>query len=393
MAVAAKRQKPTLNPHMLKWAREWRGRTLEEAAHRVGKTAEDIAEWEATPGGPTVRQARTLADFYDRQFLEFFRKSPPPVKEPELVTDFRMHRDAPNPKETRELKIIQAWAEAQRANALDLFVEIGETPPSIPEEFFSSTSEDPEEAAEHARRALRFPMSEQTGLPSSKRDQLPAIIRKKAEDAGILALRHSGLADFHARGICIFAEPLPIIIFGNESPAAQAFTLAHELAHVALKESGISGNRSKDASKIERWCDQFAAAFLMPRSEIANVLGSPLNPPLDEMSDERLNDLATRFRVSAHAMVIRLVHLGYINAGFYWGVKKPLFDAIEAKYKSMARSKYYGSRYRSSLGNLYTGLVLEAWNSGRITNHSAAEYMGIKNFEHLFAIRDNFAGS
>ena len=111
------------------------------------------------------------------------------------------------------------------------------------------------------------------------------------------------------------------------------------------------------------------------------------------MSDERLAELASRFRVSPHAMVIRLVHLGYINANFYWGVKKPLFDAIEAKYKSMGRPKYYGSRYRSSLGNLYTGLVIEAWNSGRITNHSAAEYMGIKNFEHLFAIRDNFAGS
>jgi Zn-dependent peptidase ImmA (M78 family) len=393
MAVAVKRQKPTLNPQMLKWAREWRGRSLEEAANRVGKNPEDIAEWETKPGGPTVRQARSLAEFYDRQFLEFFRASPPPVQEPRLVTDFRMHRDAPNPKETRELKIIQAWAEAQRENAIDLFSEIGEVPPSIPNALFCDASADPEEAAERARRVLKFPVSEQTGLPSSKRDQLPAIIRKKLEDTGILTLKHSGLADFHARGICIFATPLPVIIFGNESPAAQAFTLAHELGHVALKESGISGTRNKDASKIERWCDQFAAAFLMPRTEIVGILGNPLMPPLDEMSDERLAELASRFRVSPHAMVIRLVHLGYINANFYWGVKKPFFDAIEAKYKSMGRPKYYGSRYRSSLGNLYTGLVIEAWNSGRITNHSAAEYMGIKNFEHLFAIRDNFAGS
>ena len=35
----------------------------------------------------------------------------------------------------------------------------------------------------------------------------------------------------------------------------------------------------------------------------------------------------------------------------------------------------------------------EAWSSGRITNHNAAEYMGIKNFEHLYAIRDNFNSS
>ncbi|MCK1283439.1 ImmA/IrrE family metallo-endopeptidase [Bradyrhizobium sp. 44] len=393
MAVAAKKQKPALNPQMLRWAREWRGRTLEEAAHRVGKTPEDIAEWEATPGGPTVRQARTLADFYNRQFLEFFRSTPPPIREPRLVTDFRLHRDAPNPKETRELKIIQAWAEAQRANALDLFEEIGEAPPSLPAELFSTPDSPSEEAAERARRVLKFPFIEQTKLPASKRDELPAIIRKKLEGLGILTLKHSGLADFHARGICIFATPLPVIIFGNESPAAQAFTLAHELAHVSLKESGISGKRSKDAAAIERWCDQFAAAFLMPRSEVAALLGPPRRPQLEEMTDEWLNGIASHFRVSAHAMLIRLVNLDYIKASFYWGVKKPLFDAHEANYKSFGRPKYYGSRYRSSLGNLYTGLVLEAWNSGRITNHSAAEYMGIKNFEHLFDIRSHFAGS
>ncbi|WP_316233931.1 XRE family transcriptional regulator [Bradyrhizobium sp. SZCCHNR1098] len=392
MAVAAKKQKPALNPQMLKWAREWRGRTLEEAARRVGKTAEDIAEWESTPGGPTVRQARALADFYDRQFLEFFLATPPPIQEPQLVTDFRLHRDAPNPKETRELRIIQAWAEAKRTNALDLFEEIDDAPPSIPDELYSRAGSDPEEAAERVRRILSFPFSEQAKLPASRQEQLPTILRKKLEGVGILTLKHSGLADFQARGICIFATPLPIVVFGNESPAAQAFTLAHELAHVSLKESGISGKRSKDAAAIERWCDQFAAAFLMPRSEVVALLGPPHRPQLEDMRDEWINGIASHFRVSPHAMLIRLVHLGYVKASFYWSVKKPLFDAQEASYKSFGRPKYYGSRYRSSLGNLYTGLVLEAWNSGRITNHSAAEYMGIKNFEHLFDIRNHFAG-
>jgi Zn-dependent peptidase ImmA (M78 family) len=132
----------------------------------------------------------------------------------------------------------------------------------------------------------------------------------------------------------------------------------------------------------------------MPRDEVRAALGQhPLKPPLDEIPDEILRDLAKKFRVSEHAILVRLIYLGYVNPTFYWGVKKPLFDAQEAKYKSRARTKYYGSRYRSSLGNLYTALVLDAWNSGRITNHNACEYMGIRNFEHLFAIRDNFGAS
>ncbi len=90
-------------------------------------------------------------------------------------------------------------------------------------------------------------------------------------------------------------------------------------------------------------------------------------------------------------MLIRLVNLGYVDADYYWLVKREQFIAAEGAYSSGGRSKYYGSRYRSACGDLYTGLVLEAWNVGRVTNHNAGEFMGIKNLVHLEAIRDNFA--
>jgi hypothetical protein len=140
-AATAKKQRPPLNPLMLKWAREWRGHTLEDAARRVNKKPEDIAAWERVVNSqdaverPTVKQARSLADLYDRAFLEFFRSDPPPIKEPALVPDFRMHRRADKPGEARELKIIQGWAEAQRQNALDLYAELGDQPPMSPASF------------------------------------------------------------------------------------------------------------------------------------------------------------------------------------------------------------------------------------------------------------------
>src|ERR1035437_2804196 len=141
-AATAKKQRPPLNPRMLKCAREWRGHTLEDAARRVNKKPEDIAAWERVTNSqdavdrPTVKQARSLADLYDRSFLEFFRSEPPPIKEPDLVPAFRMHRGADKPNETHELKIIQGWAEAQRQNALDLYAELGDQPPIVPSELF-----------------------------------------------------------------------------------------------------------------------------------------------------------------------------------------------------------------------------------------------------------------
>ena len=49
-----------------------------------------------------------------------------------------------------------------------------------------------------------------------------------------------------------------------------------------------------------------------------------------------------------------------------------------------------GTRYKNKLGNLYTSLVMQAWTAGRITNHNAAEFMGIKNLQHLRDIRSEY---
>lgn len=393
----AKKERPQFNPTMLRWAREWRGRTLEEAANKVSKTADEIAAWEAQDRpseikGPTVKQARDLADLYDRSFLEFFRDEPPVLSESELVPDYRMQRGVEtDATDIRELKAIQTWAEEMRTNALDLYDELREPVPEVPVELFASLPFSNEVAAENARKVLNFSIEEQLAIKTKDQDQLPNLLRTKFERIGILTLRNSDLHKYGARGICIAASPLPIVVIGNEFASAQAFTLAHELGHVVLRQSAISGPRRRDNPfNVEQWCDSFSASFLMPRGAVQGMLGAPPSDPAPNFDDVALSEIAARFRVSQHAMLIRLVHLRYVSADYYWGTKKPQFDQADANIKKFARPRYYGRRYETNVGNLYTGLVLEAWSSGRITNHNAAEYMGIKNFEHLNDIRANF---
>jgi Zn-dependent peptidase ImmA (M78 family) len=398
MASPARKKDPIpFNPDVLRWAREWRGRSIEEVAAKLKQSAEKIQEWENKESGslPTVTQARTLADFYERQFLEFFREAPPSIKEPELVPDLRRPSDAKKltPEQERDLKSIQSWAEAQRDNALDLYTEIGEDPPHLPEEFHSSIVKDADAIADKAREVLRFEVSEQVGLKSKDKYRLPSILRQKFASAGVLTFKRTELKGLGIRGICIFADPLPVIIFGNESPAAQSFTLSHELAHVILGDSGIIGPVRKNSSPTEKWCDQFAASFLMPKRAVREIAGPMPNVPASEISDDELSKYSRHFSVSEQAMLIRLVHLGYVRESFYWNVKKSKYDAIEANFKQFGRGEYYGTRYRNTLGDLYTGLVLEAWNSDRITNHNAAEFMGIKNLSHLYDIREHFGSS
>jgi Zn-dependent peptidase ImmA (M78 family) len=140
---------------------------------------------------------------------------------------------------------------------------------------------------------------------------------------------------------------------------------------------------------VEQWCNHFAAALLIPASDLSAQWPKP-NAAEDGIRDDYLAALARRYAVSPHAMLIRLIELGYVKAEFYWGGKRDEFMRQEAEFRGGGRPEYYGSRYRSALGDLYTGLVIDAWSSGKITNHNAAEFMGIKNVRHLEDIRSHF---
>ncbi|MBA4165149.1 MAG: hypothetical protein C0510_11075 [Erythrobacter sp.] len=383
------------NGAMFRWAREWRGKSLEDAARRLQTNAENITAWEQGDGAPTVRQARMLAEFYDRSFLEFFLDQPPNLNEPEMVRDFRLHRGAEDPYEKREIWHIQRWAETQRLNALDLFDLIGEEPPTFPQNLVATLKTSPDLIAQLVRKEAGFAIRQQMDLTGNDRNKLPSLIRTAFEALGVLVLRRTDLGIHEIRGITIAEFPLPTVVFGKETPTAQSFTLAHELGHILLKQSGISGppsaeNSATEAKAIERWCDQFAGAFLIPATAMAERWAKP-NEPMPRVGDDTLNSLAKAFRVSRHAMLIRLVDLGYVEGGFYWKVKRPEFLAAEAEVKKGGGiPAYYGRRYINSHGNLYTGLVLEAMSRGVITNDRAANFMGIKNLAHLDDIRREF---
>lgn len=398
MRVSQDRPYPPYNPAMLRWARDMAGVSVEDAAKRASVNPAAVIEWESDARNevPTPRQARELAQFYGVSFLEFFRSTIPLLPEPTEIPDFRLFPSVADPSTERELSRILLWAEVQRANALDLYAELGEDPPRIDHALFVSLEQRPEDAAALIRRAIDFPIQDQVNRNEEGRRRIGDDLRRKIEALGVLTFRRTDLKKVRVRGLCVWQQPLPIIVIGADAPAAQAFTIAHEVAHVFLRQSAISGvlpRQGGDPSKrrVEEWCNQFASAFLIPSAAVRDFLNADKPPrPARSFDDETLRRVARYFGVSEHAMLIRLVNLQYVAEEFYWGVKKPLFDSIEANARTFGRPKYYGTRYRGRQGDLYTGLVLEAWSTGRLSGHHAAEYMGIKNIQHMFDIREHF---
>lgn len=392
MVLSGKKNKSIFNPLIFQWARALSGMTINDIAEKMGRKPEQIIEWEEAKAIPTVKQARDLAKCYDRPFIEFFLDEPPVLKEWDTIPDYRTYKDKSNSND-RELKKIQIWASVQRENAIGLLDELNDAPPQIPPKLFADKTESAEQAAMRARTVVGFTSDFQLSIKSKDEYKLPEILRKKLEQIGIMVLKNNNLGKYGARGMCIADFPLPVIVFTKESSTAQSFTISHELGHIVRKNSGIIAPltyQQSDNHTIETWCDRFAAAFLMPKDMIEKIAGKKPARALHEIADEYLEKFAKDLKVSRHAMLVRLIQLGYVEPNYYWDNKKKKFEEEEKEYKLFGgRSDYYGTRYKNSLGGLYTSLVMEAWSIGRITNDNAARYMGIKNLKHLYDIRDH----
>ena len=88
-----------------------------------------------------------------------------------------------------------------------------------------------------------------------------ALLRSRAENAGVFVLlkgdlgsRHTALPVELFRGFAIADEVAPFVaINDNDSTPAWSFTLLHEMVHLLLGQTGISGARS--GTEVEEFCN------------------------------------------------------------------------------------------------------------------------------------------
>ena len=106
-----------------------------------------------------------------------------------------------------------------------------------------------------------------------------------------------------------------IYINSNESIQRNAFSLAHEIAHVVLhneenhtfKPIRFRSDSFSDADKvIEQEANEFAAHILMLTPLLEDDLKN-----INQLSESDIQNLADKYAVSKTAMSIRLSNLGF----------------------------------------------------------------------------------
>jgi Zn-dependent peptidase ImmA (M78 family) len=115
-------------------------------------------------------------------------------------------------------------------------------------------------------------------------------------------------------GLLIRKEDRALIgVNSSEAPVRQRFTIAHEIGHYILhprKDAFVDFRKDRAATELkpprERQADMFAAALLMPRSQLLKDVRKLAK---DGVTETITDTLAVRYGVSEEAMGIRLVNL------------------------------------------------------------------------------------
>ena len=385
-----------VTPEVLRWARESVNVSLEEAAKRASVTTERIQQWESGDSEPTLAKLRLLGKLYQRPLAVFLLAEPPTRFA--SMRDFRRLPGAESHAWSRALHKVYQRAVDQQATAVEILEADGDEPRSrIPAIDLETPTE---QAADAIRTALGVSLQQQFSW--RRPEDAFAGWLQAVESLGVFVLRTSEVDNREMRGFSM-TGPVPVIVVNAlDWPRGQVFTLLHELAHLALRETGLCDllePSSLGARRIEVWCNAVAGAALMPAPQFLQEAGSGLQgvPPEWELAfmlwdDASLQLLSARWGVSQEAVARRLVVLGQAPPEFY-RTKREEFEAAYAREREEERARRRRSPggpppHRMTIrdrGKPYVRLVLDAYHRDLLTPSSTSNLLNLK-LKHLAAL-------
>ncbi|EKY3196888.1 ImmA/IrrE family metallo-endopeptidase [Cronobacter turicensis] len=374
---------PSPNPSILRWAREKAGLSQEEAARRLSlrpskKETNLIAEFEKGSSVPTPKKLIEIAKLYRRPLITFYLEKPP-VEAPK-GEDFRtlhgsgLHEENPTLDAlirdvyVRQNIVKEALFDAEVAiknpivNSITLDKKIGYCSEKIISECEISLTE--YRAERDAHEAFNY-------------------LRKKIESKGIYVLLMGNLGSHHSnipvevfRGFTISDAYAPFIIINdNDSKYAWSFTLLHELVHIFLGASGISGTFSEN--KIEKFCNDVASNILLSEKAFDSL------DIYEDIELDKIIDIASsksnEMNISASMITYRAFSRGLITHDEWQETAKHFRDLWKKNKENAEKSRgtYYVTK-RHKTGNALITTVKRSILDGVMSQTKAGKVLGVK---------------
>jgi Zn-dependent peptidase ImmA (M78 family)/DNA-binding XRE family transcriptional regulator len=367
-----------VTPRLVRWARERNSLTADAAAQRVNVAVARLTAWEQGEERPTFRQAQNLAQKLNVPFGFLFLSAPPSEEIP--LPDLRTLTGAPlRPPSPNFLDLVNDVLRKQQ-----WYREYQESEEAQPVPFIGrfTLRDGPERIAGDIASTLGINNAMRQESPNW--EQFLQEFIRRAERVGVLVLR-SGIVENNThrqldvdefRGFAISDSLAPLVfVNAQDAKTAQIFTLAHELAHLWIGESGISNpdhmrRPSQQPNEIDRLCDQVAAETLVPNRDFE------LRWQDWRSVDTNLQRLAIQYRVSQFVVLRR----AYENDKITFEEYRAYYQELVANLRPRG-SQGGGDFYRTLLARssrTLTSALLAATAEGRISDRDAARLLNVK---------------
>ena len=373
--MTGRRLQITLQPDVLRWARERAGFNPEQLANKLAVKPERVLEWERA-GKISVAQADRLAQLTYTPLGFLYLEKPPDDSLP--IPDFRTRSGGAPLKPS---PVLLDTVEAMRRRQLwmrDELIEYG----AEPLDFVGTHGRDVD--SRQAALALRNGLRLAPDWASRESTWTGALrqLRDCAENAGVLVVfngvvennTHRKLDPNEFQGFALVDEYAPLVfVNAADFKAAQMFTLAHELAHLLAGESGISGfdNLQPAGHAAERFCNRTAAEFLVPEEDLRTFW------PRARQTSDPYQSIALRFKVSSLVAARRALDLDLIGRdaffSFYWEYRD-----THGVWQSKADGGNFWNTQKWRIGPRFGGAVARAVREGRLLYRDAYNLTGLR---------------
>ena len=391
---------PSVNPEILVWARETAGLTLQDAVVKVGisdawgvAAADRLVALERGEEEPTRPVLVRMARHYRRPLLAFYLAAPPPRGD--RGADFRT---LPVARSSRMDGLIDALVRdvRSRQRMVRALLEAEDEAQSLPfvgaltglEGAPAGTDRLSRRAAKSLRQVLGDDLNARYYEQPSPQEAF-ALLRSRTEDAGVFVLLKGDLGSYHTtipvdvfRGFAIADDIAPFVVINDkDSIPAWSFTLLHELVHLLLGQTGISG--ANPGTGIEEFCNNVAAEWMLPAGALEEV-GIDLDQDITEQQ-QCISKFARRRNLSHTMVAYRLLRAARIDGRTFNRLRAEFSEQWQRernRRRASARESGGGPNYyvvrRHRVGEVLLWFTKRMMGSGALSTTKAAKILGVK---------------